>query len=252
MIQLHMTPPGKIQETAEAVNRLMMPPRMKRLYLARLGRMLIAQTKQNVKRQVTINGTPMTPRKRKPTKERPVYRNGKIIRMKKTHQQMFYDLVHKSRYFGVKLVSDLEARAQFFHGDATGQIAFKHQHGKDEFFSMSGPERRKFLATVFSQQELSAFESDGPRAPGYWEWATQEQAEALIAAGIQESALVITRTWHKGDIYSYLSKNQSWNIPVPARPFLGISAAQRKLWGKAILQTLPERFRAKNFKHLLN
>ena len=28
MIQLRMNPPGMIRETAEAVNRLMMPPRM--------------------------------------------------------------------------------------------------------------------------------------------------------------------------------------------------------------------------------
>ena len=98
-----------LRRIADVVLADLLPPRLRRLWLSRMGRMAIAQAKKNVREQKTVDGSPMVPRKRKPPKIRPVYHRDGSVTQKKTHDKMLVDLV-KSRWLGMDLPDEDTAR----------------------------------------------------------------------------------------------------------------------------------------------
>ena len=97
-----------LRRIADVVLADLLPSRLRRKWLSRMGRMAIAQAKKNVREQKTVDSSPMAPRKRKPPKMRPVYHRSGSVTYKKTHDKMLVDLV-KSCWLGMDLPDEITA-----------------------------------------------------------------------------------------------------------------------------------------------
>ena len=106
--ELTLTGPD-LRRIADVVLADLLPPRLRRLWLSRMGRMAIAQAKKNVWEQKTVDGSPMAPRKRRDVRKK-----------------MLTGLV-KSRWIGMDLPDEDTARVKFFRN--AGVVARKHQLG---------------------------------------------------------------------------------------------------------------------------
>lgn len=222
------------KEAMDTMKLLSLPSNMRRKYLARMGRMAIAQTKANVKAQKTVSGAPMAPRKREPQKERPVYFNGKFKRMKKVKGKMFSDMV-KGKYLRVVTSPD-SATVSFGGADRSG-IASRHHHGGEESFSLK-------IKAQFPQAD-------------YNEKCNESQAITLARIGISQNGKRVGKEWimthmtvgHAAKILAVRKK--LWEIKTPARPILGASQEQITTWGDFLITSLNEKFRAKQYAHTL-
>ena len=236
MVSLKMDGPD-LRQIANDVLAMMLPPRMRRLWLARMGRMVIAQAQKNVREQKTVDGKPMTPRKREPPARRAVYHRNGGKTFKKTHPEMLFDLM-KSKWIGVRLVSDDEAKVSFFRN--AGVVASKHQFGTTEVFYREQED-------LFFPEEVRT-----PRNRAYWAYCTPEQARFMIRCGFPKKEQWIVTHLHAGQAYNIVRKiKKSWDISVPARPFLGMDEKQKRVIGDALMNGIYERFKTKNHSSLL-
>lgn len=228
--------PENLREIADGLALLRLPPNLRRRLLARMGRMTIAQARKNVREQKTVDGSAMEPRKRKPPKTRKVYHKDGRITSKKTHAEMLHDIV-RSKWLGVKADED---RATVFFFRNAGYVGYKHQTGASEAF-----ERIK-------AEDAFPVESRDPHFREFWKPCTEAQAVALSSNGFPQSAEWCKEHLKQGDAFRILTKTKgSWEITVPARPFLGVSDERKRLWGKELLAGIYGKFKAKNHANLL-
>lgn len=228
--------PPDLKEIARGVALMQLPPNLRRRWLARMGRMVIAQAQKNIKDQKTVSGSPMEPRKRKPPEKRRVYHKDGTFSWKKTHPEMLHDLV-KSKWLGVKADSD-KAMVSFFRN--VGYVGFKHQYGTSEVF------RRGKAEEVFSTSERN------PGSRKYWEKCSEKHAAALVANGFPKSEKWIQENFSAGHAFHVLrSMKKEWTINGTARPFLGIDGRTKQSWGDELQRGIYERFKAKNHSNLL-
>lgn len=218
----------------EILELLALPPRYRRLLVSRISRLVIAQAKENIKEQKTIDGSPMIPRKSKEQKiERAKQRNTKAILNKKDERPMFKELV-KHKWLRVKMPGPNEGEIYFFRN--AGVVAHRHQYGKVEHFKLK-------IDKYFPL-------SEGPNL------CSPAQALFMARRGVREkNGTATSKTWmtkHLTVIAArrlLLSKGKpEWDIVNPARPFLGVNDAQIQSYREYVMQTLHDKFRAKNYK----
>ena len=211
----------------DTVKLLSLPANLRRKYLARMGRMGIAQTKKNVKDQKTVDGSAMQARKREAPKERPVYHKNKSVTMKKGHQKMFVDMV-KGKSLGVKVFDDT-AKIQFFGN--VGNVAYKHHHGGEESFSLK-------MKAQFPQAD-------------YDHKCNDSQAIALARIGLLQNGKRVGKEWIMNHVTVGMgakvleTRKKLWAIKTPARPILGANQEQITVWGDLLIGSLNDKFRAK-------
>ncbi|MEI8244360.1 MAG: hypothetical protein WCI51_00935 [Lentisphaerota bacterium] len=234
-------------EVKSAVEALALPPAWKRRLVSRLGRMLIAQSQKNVRTQQTIDGSSMAPRKRMPGKERRVYHKDGSVTYKKVNPLMLSDMV-KSKWLGMKLVSDDEALVHFFRG--VGYVAYKHQYGGKEAGlmrdAMTFPrniEDHKINLTAARQTLESGKTGCSPRQAVMLMRLGWEQDQDWIMSHVSGFAAAKI-------IKSKQDKVRPGQVQdnTPARPFLGVRARQMAEFREFVLASLNEKFRAKNFQ----
>lgn len=227
-----------LQRVANDVLALMLPPAQRRRWLSRMGRMVIAQTKKNVNDQKTVDGDPMTPRKRRPPKARPVYHQGGGVTFKSTHQKMLVDMV-KSKWLGVQKLSDEEAVVGFFRN--AGIVAYRHQHGIGE------KAIKKTLNELFSQEEIKPYSPESHRR------VSREVAIELVKYGVRQSVVEILRSWSNFEAAVYLAQIKAQRIyKTPARPVLGVSDEQKIVMGDVLMNGIFGKFKAKSYSNLLH
>lgn len=220
------------KEMMDTMKLFSLPPNMRRKYLARMGRMAIAQTKANVKAQKTVDGSPMEARTREAPKERAVYYDGKFKRMKKVKKKMFSDMV-KGKYLRV----DKNADFATIHFGKADWVAYRHHHGGEESFNLR-------------------IEAQFPQAD-YNEKCNDSQAIALARIGLLQNGKRMGKEWimnhitvgHGAKILA--DRKKSWSIKTPARPILGAGQEQITAWGDLLMGSLNEKFRAKQHANLL-
>ena len=224
---------GGFKQAMETAKLLSLPPNLKKRYLARVGRLVIAQAKKNVKEQKTVSGSPMKPRSREPDKERVVHHRNKSLSVKKVHKNMLNDLV-KGKWLRVESLDTGEARLGF---GRVGDTAYRHQHGTDTWFELKT--KMRFPAADYEKK------------------CNEQQAMALMSAGFLINGKkaprdLIMRMVTVGQAAAALnSRKQAWSIKTPARPFLGANDKQISQFGDAIMNSLEERFRAKQHENLM-
>lgn len=239
-----------LRETARGVMAMMMPPKMRRLWTSRMGRMLIAQARRNISGQKTVDGTPMTPRKNP----------GK-------HKRMLTGLT-KSKWLGVKNVSDDEAIVHFFRN--AGIVANKHQKGG-----------RALGLTRNAWNYPVAFDSSKVPTRLNKERITGKNGVLMNGCSANQAVMMIRldsyprylRSGMPGGIAGrvrYLMQHVpapiayecveygrkragKKNIPdkTPARPFIGVDEETKILWGDELMNGIYQRFKAKNHNNLL-
>lgn len=235
------------REFKESIELLALPPAFRRRFLSRVGRVVIAQAKKNVREQKTIDGSAMAPRKRMPSKERRVYHQDKSVTYKKTNPLMLSDMV-KSKWLGMKLVSDDEALVHFYRG--AGRVALKHQIGgkaagvmHDAIIFPHNIDASKInLAAPIKTLESGKTGCSARKAVMLMRlgW-TQDQDWIMSHVSAFAAAKIIRANKDK-------AKHGQVPDNTPARPFLGCSGTQRQEISAYVMQTLDEKFRAKNFQ----
>lgn len=228
--------PPDLREIARGVALMRLPPNLRKRLLARMGRLTVAQAQKNVREQKTVDGSRMTPRKRKPPKKRRVYHKGGTFSWKRTHPEMLHDLV-RSKWLGVKADSD-KATVSFFRN--TGCVGYKHQWGTTEVYM------REKIAGLFPPETRS------PHFREFWEPCGEKQAQAIAGGGFPQSVEWCMEHLRAGDAFRlYSCMKMKWDITVPARPFLGVPDETKRVWSDELLRGIYERFKAKNHKNLL-
>lgn len=238
----------------EAAELLALPPALRRRLLSRVGRLVIAQAKKNVKEQKTIDGSPMKPRKRMPSPQRRVYHKDKSVTYKKTNRLMLSDMV-KGKWLGMQLPSDDEALVHFFGG--AGRVAYKHQHGGKAAGVMRD-------AVIFPHNiDASKIDSTKKRQtlPSGKTGCSARKAIMLMRLGFMpfRSGFVPDQDWIMSNISAFaaakiiranINKIKPGQVPdkTPARPFLGVMAGQMREFREYVLAMLNEKFRAKNYQ----
>ena len=226
-----------LREIANAVLADLLPPRLKRLWMARMGRMVIAQAKKNVAEQKTVDGTAMTSRKRPPAPTRPVYHRDKSVTRKKTHQKMLVDLV-KSKFLRVDVSTEDKAVVGFTGG--AGTVAFRHQHGIAEKVV------REQVGSLFTVEEMT------PGSKESYNPVSKKAAIELIKCGVGLSVIEIQRGWTAFQAAVYLGKMKtSWDVTTPARPFLGIDDEQNLAMGDPRMNGMYDPVKANSHAALL-
>lgn len=241
------------KKAAEIVKLMALPPRLKRRYLARVGRMVIAQAKKNVKEQRTVSGSPMEPRKKTQGKINKALAKGEVAKLTKFDRRLMLKGLVKGRVIGVR-AQNHEAKVQFFK--RAGFIGWKHQYGfTDKYeaynypgtFDTSKVQTRlnkkvskdnctaNMAATLIRLQYLPKHLGQLPsglaaRLLYIMENVTRKQAMFLIKEGKKGLAKISLR------------------YEIPARPFLGANDEQITRWGDEILNNLEGRFRAKDLR----
>ena len=133
MLQLKESGFKKAMDTAKLLS---LPPNMRRRYLARMGRMGIAQTKANVKNQRTVDGSAMKPRKKVQLKMSKAEAEGKEVRLSVAERRLMFKKMVGSKFLRVKLGEDT---ATIAFGRA-GAVASKHHYGfKDTYEAYNYP-----------------------------------------------------------------------------------------------------------------
>ncbi|MGE4301990.1 MAG: phage virion morphogenesis protein [Victivallaceae bacterium] len=214
---------GGFREARDLLRMMEMTPALKRRFLARLGRMAIAQAKKNIKDQKTVDGSAFAPRMPKRIK-----RDGTEV-FNKTGPMLRH--LADGKWIKVFMRGDAAAEVGFLRN--VGYVANKHQTGGDEQYKLD--------------KRFDLF----PRSL-WFKLVTKEQAHELIRCGIGISRDRILKTITVGDAINWLRAHKdSWTIRVPARPFLGAGREQRKIWADTLMGDIRERFRAKNYANLL-
>lgn len=234
------------REAIKATKLMMLLPAQKRRYLSRLGRMAIAQAKKNVKEQKTIDGSSMEPRK-----------NGT--------GKMFPNLT-KARWLGMKLVSEESALLHFFRN--AGIVAYKHHHGgraiglKTRGINYPGTFDVAKIPQRLKQKRFDVRGQTGCSANHAAMLIRLQYLPPMILSGYPGGGIAgleyvmqnVTRKQALFLIAKATARAGYTEIPdnTPARPVLGASREQQEKWGAAIMRDLHEKFRAKNYKTLLD
>ncbi len=237
----------------DTVELLALPPAYRRRFLSRVGRLVISQSQRNVRQQVTLDGAPFEPRKRMPGKERRVYHKDGSVTFKKVNPLMLSDMV-KSKWLGMKMVSDDEALVHFFRG--VGYVAYKHQYGgkaagamRDAVTFPHTPETSKINLTAPRQ----TLESGKPGC-------SARQALMLVRLGFEpRPGFLPDQAWCMAHVAGFAAakiisakQNKVKQTRVadntPARPFLGVAVEQMREFREYVLAILNEPFKAKNFQ----
>lgn len=192
---------------------LAMPPKKRIRILKTLGRYERAQARARIRRQQTVSGEPFEPRS-----------NGKKQRMLKRLGKTLEPYVqHASRL-------ELKHRQTL-----TGRIAALQQAGGTEVMTASKMRRihgQPDYDAPASRSQAKALAAEGykvRKAKGGWRRASLNEIQQRLSVG---QAGVILRAMRDSQ------RKQRWNIPVPAREFLGDTTenVQRQLL-KIIQQT---------------
>ncbi|WP_335918070.1 hypothetical protein [Shewanella algae] len=192
---------------------LAMPPKKRIRILKTLGRYERAQARVRIRRQQTVSGEPFEPRS-----------NGKKQRMLKRLGKTLEPYVqHASRL-------ELKHRQTL-----TGRIAALQQEGGAEVMTASKMRRihgQPDYDAPASRSQAKALAAEGykvRKAKGGWRRASLNEIQQRLSVG---QAGVILRAMRDSQ------RKQRWNIPVPAREFLGDTTenVQRQLL-KIIQQT---------------
>ncbi|WP_345854010.1 hypothetical protein [Shewanella algae] len=192
---------------------LAMPPKKRIRILKTLGRYERAQARARIRRQQTVSGEPFEPRS-----------NGKKQRMLKR--------LGKTLEPYVKRASRLELKHR---QTLTGRIAALQQAGGTEVMTASKMRRihgQPDYDAPASRSQAKALAAEGykvRKAKGGWRRASLNEIQQRLSVG---QAGVILRAMRDSQ------RKQRWNIPVPAREFLGDTTenVQRQLL-KIIQQT---------------
>lgn len=192
---------------------LAMPPKKRIRILKTLGRHERAQARARIRRQQTVSGEPFEPRS-----------NGKKQRMLKR--------LGKTLEPYVKHASRLELKHR---QTLTGRIAALQQAGGTEVMTASKMRRihgQPDYDAPASRSQAKALAAEGykvRKAKGGWRRASINEIQQRLSVG---QAGVILRAMRDSQ------RKQRWNIPVPAREFLGDTTenVQRQLL-KIIQQT---------------
>jgi hypothetical protein len=232
---------GRFKEAQEVLDLMALGPRLKRKLLARTGRMVIAQTKKNQREQKTVSGTPMKPRSQ----------NSRL------RTKMFRKMV-KGKYLGVKLLSDIEAKVHFFRN--AGIVARKHHDGyKDtyDYYDYPGAFDTSKVQTRLNKEV-------GPKGCTANLAATLIRLQYLpphlrvLPGGAAAQLRYVMQNMSRKQALFLISEGKKrtqkkrGTYEVPARPVLGVNDSQRMRFGQELMSSLEQRFRAKQYSHLLN
>ncbi|MEN9360639.1 MAG: hypothetical protein RL095_2174 [Verrucomicrobiota bacterium] len=224
---------------------------LRRLHYA-LGNAVVSATRKHLKSQVTVDGQAMAPRKRfaanpKRLTGKAALKNARMLRRMAASSSPFGNII--------KVIPSPEGGLVTWPNDMTAQIAYRHQFGVAGRWDNRSPEGQRELKRwieLQAQQEKRQAHSTGRiRAP-----ATHEQATDLVRLGFFQkvgSGGQIRRdyTWIRSRMSSAQAemilrkmgktpakdaKPQAWDIPLPARPFLGVSKAEMGELRKIIIE----------------
>ena len=237
-----------LRRIADVVLADLLPPRLRRLWLSRMGRMAIAQAKKNVREQKTVDGSPMAPRKHK-----------------EVRKKMLTGLV-KSRWLGMDLPDENTARVKFFRN--AGVVARKHQlGGRAAGVTRTGINYRGTFDTSKIPASLKGkhFTLESGKSG-----CSANQAAMLLrldylppyvrkgipAGGADAVEYVMQRISRKLAIFLIaegVKRAGKIKVPdtTPARPFLGLDDQQMVEMGDAIMAGIHDRFKAKDHANLL-
>ena len=215
-------------EVRRTLDMLSLDPARRRRLLMRLGRMVVAQGQRNIKEQKTVDGAQFAPRSRRSDKRGPMLKR-----------------LMRSKWAKVRMVNGFASEVFFLRG--VGYVARKHQEGGDEEF------RRERHAKLFAADELT------PGRAYFGRKCNERQATELVRCGFRDKGgRRRSRPWIMenvtvGQAVEYLkATKESWVVKVPARPFLGISEAQRRRMIDVLYAGIDAKFRAKDHGDLLN
>lgn len=246
-------------DVLDALELLALPPARKRRLVARIARLVIAQAKKNVREQKTVDGTPFKPRQ-----------DGTGLPM--------LTRITRSRWLGVKAVSDDESLIRFFRSyvgsrgkhEHMGALANKHQKGGRALgLTITRPNYKQALDSSKIPVRLNKkqYKLDDGR-PG----CTANMAAMLIRlqylppqvyrtlpdrGGVNAVRHVmqhVSRSAARFLIGEGMKRCGATTLPdkTPARPFLGAGNEARRRWATALLNDIYGSFRAKNYIGLLN
>ncbi len=245
------------KNAVDAVKLMSLPPNLQKKYVSRIGRLVIGQTKKNVKDQKTVSGAPMAPRAKTKKKISRMEAQGKKVKLTARDNKAMLKGMVKGRVIGVRLQGNDHARVDFFRN--AGLIGWKHQHGyRDTYeaydypktFDTSKVQTRlnkevskeqctaNMAATLIRLDHLPPWARDLPSGTAaklryVMQRVNRKQALFLIAKGKEKTS----KSTH---VYK-----------IPARPFLGANDEQVSRFGDVIMNSLEERFRAKQHANLL-
>ena len=166
---------------------------------------------------------------------------------------MLSDMV-KSKWLGMKMVSDDEALVHFFRN--VGYVAYKHQYGGKAAGAM------RDAASFPHNPDISNINLTAPRKtlasgkPG----CSSRQALMLVRLGFEPHlGFFPDQAWCMANVAGFAAskiinakqnKIKHGKVPdnTPARPFLGVAAEQMREFREYVLAILNEPFKAKNFQ----
>ncbi len=253
-----------LAEAQEAMLILMLPPKTKRRFVARMARMVIAQARRNIEDQKTVDGSPFAPR---------FHRND--------HRPMLTKLA-RSKWMGVRVVSDDESQI-FFPGRtiagkqggldrrvSQGYIANKHQRGARALGLIN--KLTRYPSAFDTSKVQTRLNKYGYKLENGAPGCTANQAASLLrleylppwlrasdaatfgaAARLRNVMTHVSRAQAAFLIREGLKRCGYWSVPdnTPARPFLGASSDLRRSWGEALWRDIYGSFRAKQYQGLL-
>lgn len=246
--------PPDLREIARGVALMRLPPNLRKRLLARMGRLTIAQAQKNVREQKTVDGKPFRKRQKlldweAKERERIEEKGGKMgIAPKSYRRPMLVNLV-RTRWMAVNATpekatvffpTNRKITDQWGKTHSQGYIASKHQFGSTELF--------------YREQEDQYFreEHKKPHFQEYWQPCTEQQALYLIRYGFPGNVRQIMERVSAGKAYNIARMlKRSYQVTVPARPFLGVPDETKRVWSDELLRGIYERFKAKNHKNLL-
>lgn len=232
------------------------PEDLKRLHYS-LGNAVLSATRKRLKSQTTVDGAAMEKRKRfaanpKRLTGQAALKNARMLRR----------MAASSSPFGnhIKVLPSIEGGLITWPNDMTAQIAYRHQHGIAGRWDNRSPEGqrelKRWIELQAKQEKRQAHSSGRVRAP-----ATHEQATELVRRGFlqkvgsggqirrdytwirarmssSQAALILRKM---GAATATADKPQAWDIPIPARPFLGVSDKEMP----ALRQIILDKFTSK-------
>lgn len=257
---------------------LMLPPARKRRFLARQARMVIAQAQKNVRDQKTVEGAAFAKRSKFIRWERRARARGKNTnKPPRSIATPLLPKLTKSKWLGVRFLSDDEAEIFFPHKKVKdekngterwvqqGQVAYKHQHGKQDTVKSV-----RYVRDFDSSKVPTQLNKKGFLCPNGQPGCSANQAAMLIRldyvprylrdkvpGGGAEAVKFLMQNVGRG-IASFLiqeGKQKRGYTEVaantPARPFLGAGTKQRQIWASALFRDIEGSFKAQNYQGLL-
>jgi len=228
----------KLDEVIEGLKLLSLTPPVRRRLLQRMARLAMYQAVENVKDQKDVDGrafTPRAPRGRGAAVTRPML--AKMVRSK--WMAVFSSPEMAQVYFRNRMIRkgtpDQKTVNQAF-------VASRHQHGSvEEFF-------RAKIDFLFRPGQQN------PKSREYWTgFCSEEQAKWMVACGFPGKVESIKGKVPVRQGYYYMKHvKPSWNVKIPARPFLGANQKQQAAWGELLLRDIGRRFKIKNYRGILS